>query len=46
MNVVKMPRADWDTVIAVLTLAQELRAVGYIDGIIKDIDDQIARQEY
>jgi hypothetical protein len=46
MNVVKMPRADWDTVIAVLTLAQELRAVGYIDGIINDIDNQIAGQEY
>jgi hypothetical protein len=46
VNTVKMPRADWDTVIAVLTLAQELRAVGYIDGIIKDIDNQIAEQEY
>jgi len=46
VNTVEMPRADWDTVIAVLTLAQDLQAVGYIDGIINDIDSQIAGQEY
>jgi hypothetical protein len=43
---VSMPRADWDVVVAVLTLARDLEAVGYIDGIIDDIDNQVAEQEY
>lgn len=46
MNTVTMPRADWETVIAVMMLAEELQAVGYIQGIIKDIDNQIKGQEY
>lgn len=46
MNTVKMPRADWETIIAVMTLARDLQAVGYIDGIIDEIDKQIAEQEY
>jgi hypothetical protein len=46
MNVVKMPRADWDTVIMVLTMARDAELVAYIDNIIDDIDNQIADQEY
>ena len=46
MNTVTMPRADWETVIAVMTLARDFEAVGYIDGIIDDIDNQIEGQEY
>jgi hypothetical protein len=41
-----MPRADWETVIAVMMLAEELQAVGYVRGIIEDIDNQIKGQEY
>lgn len=43
---VEMPRADWETIIMVLTMAQERRLVAYIDPIINDIDNQIAEQEY
>ncbi len=46
MNTVQMPRADWDTVIAVLEMARDARLVAYIDGLINDIDQQIAGQEY
>jgi hypothetical protein len=41
-----MPRADWDTVIMVLTMARDEELVAYIDNIIDDIDNQIADQEY
>lgn len=42
---VKMPMGDWETVIAVMEMARDNGIVAYIDGIIKDIDSQIARQE-
>lgn len=45
MATVKMPMGDWDTVIAVMTMAREHGIVAYIDGIITEIDSQIARQE-
>jgi hypothetical protein len=46
MPKVNMPRADWDTVVMVLTMAQDHGIVAYIDNIIKDIDSQVAEQEY
>jgi hypothetical protein len=46
MNTVKMPRADWETIIMVLTMARDTRLVAYIDPIINEIDNQIAEQEY
>ena len=46
MNVVKMPRADWETIIFVMTMAKEAGIVAYIDNIINEIDNQIAEQEY
>jgi hypothetical protein len=46
VNVVKMPRADWETIIMVMTMARDSGLVAYIDPIINDIDNQIAEQEY
>jgi hypothetical protein len=46
MPKVTMPRGDWDTVIMVMTMARDYEIVGYIDDIIDDIDNQIAKQEY
>jgi hypothetical protein len=46
MNTVKMPRGDWNTVIMVMTMARDHEIVSYIDNIIDDIDNQIAKQEY
>jgi hypothetical protein len=46
MNVVKMPRADWETIILVMTMARDSGLVAYIDPIINEIDNQIAEQEY
>jgi hypothetical protein len=46
MNVVKMPRADWETIIFVMTMARDTGLVAYIDNIINEIDNQIAEQEY
>jgi hypothetical protein len=42
---VRMPQADWDTVVMVLTMARDSGMVAHIDGIIDDIDGQVARQE-
>lgn len=42
---VEMPRADWDTVIWVMTAARDAEIVAYIDNIIDDIDNQIYSQE-
>jgi hypothetical protein len=41
-----MPRADWETIIAVMMLARNQGIVAYIEPIIDDIDSQIAGQEY
>jgi hypothetical protein len=46
MNTVKMPRADWETIIAVMMLVRDRGIVAYIDPIINDIDSQIKGQEY
>ena len=46
MNVVKMPRADWETIILIMTMARDSGLVAYIDPIINEIDNQIAEQEY
>jgi hypothetical protein len=46
MPKVNMPRADWDTVIMVMTMARDNELVAYIDNIIDDIDNQIGKQEY
>ena len=46
MPTVKMPRADWDTVIMALTMARDYEIVAYIDNIIDDIDNQVYDQEY
>lgn len=42
---VALPRADWDTIIAVLTAARDAEIVAYIDNIIDDIDEQTHAQE-
>jgi hypothetical protein len=42
---VRMPQADWDTVIMVLTMARDHQLVGYIDNVIDDIDSQVSGQE-
>jgi hypothetical protein len=46
MPKVNMPRADWDTVVMVMTMAQDYGIAAYIDNIIKDIDNQVSKQEY
>lgn len=46
MVTVKMPRANWDIVIAVMTEARDAEIVAYIDDIIDDIDNQISTQEH
>ena len=46
MNTVKMPRADWETIILIMTMARDTGLVAYIDPIINDIENQIAEQEY
>lgn len=46
MPTIKMPRADWETVLMVLTMARDSQRVAYIDSIIDDIDKQFDSQEY
>lgn len=46
MVTVKMPRANWDIVIAAMTAARDAEIVAYIDDIVDDIDNQISTQEH
>jgi hypothetical protein len=46
MPKITMPAADWDTVVMVLAMARDQRLVAYIDNIINDIDQQLAKQEH
>lgn len=46
MPKITMPAGDWETVIMVLTMARDQGLVAYIDNIINDIDQQLAKQEH
>jgi len=41
-----MPSANWAIVTTVLAMAQEYGLVAYLDGILADIDNQLAEQEH
>ena len=42
---VKMPRADWDTVVMILTDARDSGRFAYFDHIIDSVDSALDSQE-